>query len=272
MLKRLLIHLLFFTLFIGDLSAAAADRIGIVLLHGKWGNPSRNISKLAASMKSRGFAVITPLMPWSREREYDIDYPGAMGILDNAVRELRKEGATVVVVAGHSMGANASIAYAAYGHEKIDAVIAIAPGHTPDRPGYHLNIESSLNEAIEMIKTGRGSEKATFSDLNSGGRSAAVSMSAATYVSYNDPLGMASMPISTSKVTQQIPLFWIIAGPEDVLYGAGRAYVYDRWPRHPFSRYLVLNSTHLSAPDDAEADILQWLDLLSRAGTMTNGK
>jgi acetyl esterase/lipase len=272
MLKRFILHLLFLTLFIGNLSAATADKIGIGLLHGKWGDPSRNISKLAASMKSRGFVVITPLMPWSREREYDIAYPAAMGILDDAVRELHRKGASVVVMAGHSMGANASIAYAAYGHEKIDAVIAIAPGHTPDRPKYHQNIESSLNEASEMIKAGRGREKATFGDLNSGGRSAGINMSAEAYLSYNDPLGMASMPISTSKVTQHIPLFWIVAGPEDVLYSAGKAYVYDRWPQHPLSRYLVLNSTHLNAPDDAENDILQWLDALSPANTETNRK
>ncbi len=114
------------------------------------------------------------------------------------------------MLAGHSMDANAAIAYAAYGHEKIDAVIAIAPGHTPDLQQYHLNIESSLNKPNEMIKAGKGGETELFIDLN-GGKSISFNMTAATYCSYNDPEEMASMPISAAKVTQQIPHFRILA-------------------------------------------------------------
>ena len=59
-------------------------------------------------------------------------HTAALNIVDNNIQELRKKGATLIIPAGHRMNVKSAIAYAAYGHEKIDAVIAIAPGHTPD--------------------------------------------------------------------------------------------------------------------------------------------
>ena len=255
--------LILFAFFSGDVHAATEKKVGVVLLHGKWGNPSQHINTLATSLNEKGYIVTTPLMPWSKSRGYDIDYPAALGIVENNIRELRKKGATVIVLAGHSMGANASIAYAAYGHEKIDAVIAIAPGHTPDLYKYHINIESSLNKATEMIKSGQGGESESFIDLNSGGRSVNINMTAAVYSSYNNPDGMASMPISATNVTQRVPLFWILAGPEDVLYNSGKNYVFEKWPSNPLNTYLVLNVTHLSAPDNAKEEILKWINTLT---------
>ena len=158
--------LIFFSFFYCDVHAATENKVGVVLLHGKWGNPSQHINTLATSLKENGYIVLTPLMPWSKSRGYDIDYPAALGIIENNIQELRKKGAKVIVVAGHSMGANASIAYAACGHEIIDAVIAIAPGHTPDLYKYHINIESSLNKATEMIKSGQGGERERESHLS----------------------------------------------------------------------------------------------------------
>ena len=254
--------LILFSFFACDVYAATKNTVGVVLLHGKWGNPSQHINTLATSLKEKGYIVLTPLMPWSKLRGYDIDYQAALGIVGNNIQELRKKGAKVIILAGHSMGANASIAYAAYGDEKIDAVIAIAPGHTPDLHKYHMNIESSLNKANEMIKAGRKGESESFVDLN-GGRSVSINMTAATYCSYNDPCGMASMPVSASKVTQRIPLFWILAGPDDVLYNAGKGYVFEKWPSNPLNAYLILNATHLSAPDNAKDEILKWIDTLS---------
>ena len=240
------------------LSSAAERKIGVVLMHGKWGSPDRNINELAASMKSKGFMVSTPVMPWSIHRGYDADYPAALEIVDRSVRELRNAGATLVVVAGHSMGANAAVAEAAYGHEPIDGVVAIAPGHAPEQPGYHQKIEESLKLAMEMVKAGRGDEPDQFLDINAG-RSSTVAMTAAAYMSYNDPSGMGSMPVSAAKVKQPIPLLWIVAGPGDVLYRQGRGYVFERWPSHPKNSYLVIDSSHYKAPDDAIGDVVAWL-------------
>jgi pimeloyl-ACP methyl ester carboxylesterase len=244
-----------------SVSSAADRKVGIVLLHGKWGSPDKNIDRLASSLRGSGFDVITPVMPWSRQRGYDADYPAAIVSIDDSVRELRKDGATVVVVAGHSMGANAAIAAAAYGHEAVDAVIAIAPGHTPDQPIYRNKVAASLEDAKAMISAGKGAEKGSFLDLNAG-RESTAPMAAAVYASYNDPNGMASMPITASKVKAGIPLLWIIAGPEDVLYKQGQGYVFDSWPLHPKNKYAIMNTTHLNAPNEAIGEVIEWINAL----------
>ncbi len=111
---------------------AAADRIGVVLMHGKWGDPGRNIDGLARALRAQDVLVATPLMPWGRGRDYDADYPRALREIDDEVAKLKEQGARTIVIAGHSFGANAAFAYAASGRE-ISGLIALGPGHTPER-------------------------------------------------------------------------------------------------------------------------------------------
>ena len=147
--------------FSGSLCAATENKVGVVLIHGKWGNPSQ-FNSLAKLMKNKEYMVLAPLMPWSKVRGYDVDYSAALEIVTGNIQELRNSGSTVIVLAGHSKGANAAIAYTAYGPEKIDAVIAIAPGHMPEIAPYQESIQSSINKAKEMIDSGRGDERALF--------------------------------------------------------------------------------------------------------------
>ena len=113
----------------GSLFASTENKVGVVLIHGKWGKSSQ-FNSLATSMRNKGYMVLTPLMPWSKVRGYDVDYSSALEIVTSNIEELRQSGSAFIVLGGHSKGANAAIAYAAYGREKIDAVIAIAPGHS----------------------------------------------------------------------------------------------------------------------------------------------
>ncbi len=89
--------LILLSVFSGDLFAANESKVGIVLLHGKWGNPSKHINNLAESMRSSGYIVLTPLMPWSKYKGYDRDYPAALEIIDQNIKELRNKGATLNV-------------------------------------------------------------------------------------------------------------------------------------------------------------------------------
>ncbi|MEI8033470.1 MAG: hypothetical protein WCH05_09010 [Chlorobiaceae bacterium] len=58
--------LLLLSMFASGFALAAGRQVGVVLLHGKWGDPSRHIGNPARSMRSRGSLVVTPLMLWSR--------------------------------------------------------------------------------------------------------------------------------------------------------------------------------------------------------------
>src|SRR5512137_1159663 len=163
--------------------------VGIVLMHGKWaGPPAPPIQFLATALRAEGFKVITPVMPWGRQRMYDADYPTALSEIEASVEILRKKGAKRIIVAGHSFGANASIAYAASGRD-VDGVIAIAPGHCPDLDSFG----ASVAKARQMIAKGKGEETASFDD-NPQGQSRTISTTAKIYLSFFDPDGLGVMP------------------------------------------------------------------------------
>lgn len=127
-MKRLIYTLLFLFTFAAS-PLHAEGKTGVVLMHGKWGTslPGSPVGKLASYLRNEGFLVAAPEMPWSRERGLDKPYEDAMSEIDEIVKQLRDQGATRVVVGGHSMGANAAIGYGAR-REGLAGVMAIAPG------------------------------------------------------------------------------------------------------------------------------------------------
>lgn len=241
---------------------AATAQVGIVLMHGKWGSPRTHINTLAESLRAQGYRVVTPLMAWSRARGYDVGYPESLQEIADQVRALRAGGVTQVFVAGQSFGANAALAYAARGAASIDGVIAIAPGHTPDQPGFRAGVASGLRQAQALVAAGRGDEFAVYDDFNSGRRDR-FRMQASTYVSYFDPAGWAAMPLSAQQVKVATPLLWILGGEADILSQAGKAYAFDLWPAHPASRYHVVDSNHLDAPTASVALVTDWLSAVT---------
>jgi len=121
----------------------AEEKVGVLLMHGKWGTslPRSPIGKLAEALESEGYLVAAPDMPWSRDRGYDKTYEESMSEIDEIVKELRNRGATKIVVGGHSIGANAALGYGAR-REGLAGILAIAPGHIPEVKGYQNKIDN----------------------------------------------------------------------------------------------------------------------------------
>jgi esterase/lipase len=233
--------------------------VGIVLIHGKWGNPNGNTKSLAEALKTNGYNVATPLMPWSVKRSYDVPYQEAINELDEIVKQFRSKGLSRIYVMGTSFGANGPIAYAAYGKYPINGVIAIAPGHLVDTPDSFKLFGRSLYIANDMIKDGKGEEVATFQDVN-GGKRRDFSMKASTYASYFDPNGMGSISLSSKKVTQQIPIAVLLGGSHDYSASLGKGYFYNNWPAHPKNVYMTLEGAeHTNAPEFAIDTVMKWL-------------
>lgn len=237
-------------------SAAGESYVGIVLIHGKGGNPSGHIAPLVRALSSQGFRVSAPSMPWSKQRAYDADYSSALAEIEAAANSLREKGAKKIIVGGHSLGANAAIAYAASGRD-VDGVIAIAPGHVPDSAMWRDAFGPSVEKARQMIAEGKGDTADTFADLNQG-KSTSIQTTAKIYLSYFDPEGLGSMPSSVAKFSRPIPFLWVI-GTKDRLMQQGEAYAFARAPKHSNSKYLVVEADHLSTPTDASAQIVEWL-------------
>lgn len=236
-----------------------ANGIGVVLLHAKGSVPdTRNMSALASALESRGYAVSAPEMAWSRNRMYDATYDEAMSEIGRAVEALRQKGASKVVVAGQSMGANAALGYAA-ARNGADGIIAMAPGHTPELGKTRRNAAADVQRAKDLIEFGDGKEKQAFSDTNQGKRSTA-SATAEVYLSWFDPGGPAVMPKNAAAFGKPIPLLIIVGSREPL--AKGQDYIFDKAPPHPGSKFMTVDTDHNGVPGAATDEILAWLGSL----------
>ena len=237
------------------LEAACPDvGVGVVLLHGKAGTPTGRVADLAAALQRDGFRVAVPTMPWAEDRIYSASYEDALRQIDGEVRALRREGAGLVAVAGHSLGANAAIGYGAWTH--ADAIVALAPAHYPDQTRMRERFAADVSRARELIAAGRGGEKQTFSDLNQD-TPLQVTATAEAYLSWFDPEGPAVMPRNAAAFKAPTPLLVVIGAGERT--ARWRHYFFDKAPPHPKSAFTVVSGEHVEVPDRAIAQVQEWL-------------
>ena len=96
--------------------ALAQDKLGVIILHGKQGTPTGNqgLSVIASNLQAAGHKVVVPLMPWGRGswETINVTVEEVLALLDSQAAQLRAQGATRIVVIGHSLGACVGLAYA----------------------------------------------------------------------------------------------------------------------------------------------------------------
>ena len=237
---------------------------GIVLLHGKGGQPGGGyIAGLAEALRSEGAIVIAPRMAWSgvqgQPDKYDVPYEQALSHITPAIEQLKAQGATKIVVAGQSLGANAAIGYAARHGSGLAAIVALAPGHTPERAIFRSKVADGVARAKELVASGKGATLGSYPDLNCG-RSLTVRATAAAYISFFSPEGPALIPRNAAAMPA-IPLLWVI-GRSDRCSPAGRGYAFDRAAKHPKSRYVEVEADHFETPNVARRAVIAWLTAL----------
>lgn len=245
----------------------ATEKVGVVLMHGKspGGPDDPSLSSLVGKMNSAGMVVLVPNMPWSRQRYIDVPWETAMVEIDNHVKQLRAEGATRIVLAGHSMGCPAAMSYAA-NRKGVDAIVLLAPGHSPllyyqglpQAPFRSWVVKESIDKAREMVASQRGDEaNVSFGDINQG-RRAQVWTTPRTFLSYFEPNSDAEMSVTAPRVPPEVPVLWVI-GDGDSLIKLGRDYVFNKLPPNPHSKYLEISANHLSTPAKAADQVIEWL-------------
>jgi len=236
--------------------AAAADdkACAVIVLHGKWGSPQQ--VAVFAHRLDPPCTGRTLEMPWSQRRDYDADYPQALREIAAQVKELRAQGYRHVLLAGHSFGANAVLAYGAEVGD-VDGLIALAPGHAP-RQMYRSGLtRAAVEQARELVAAGKGDETVSITDANQG-RQRGERMKASVLLSYFDPGGWGDIPTTTARLKPGLPLLWVV-GTGDPAYRFGSAYAYDKAPANPASRYLTVESDHAGTAEAALPAVLEWL-------------
>ena len=236
---------------------------GIVLMHGKGGSPGGLVGTLAAALQDNGALATMPSMPWQgsqgRPRGYSETYEQALARIDRLVADLKSRGAQKIVVAGQSLGANAALGYAARRGKGLAAVVALAPGHTPERAAFMTAVADGVAAARKLVASGRGHVPVMLPDINQGQRFE-VSATPAAYLSFFDPAGPAVMPRNVVAMPA-LPLLWVI-GRSDPLYPLGESYAYGRAPKHAKSKYLVVEAGHRDTPHAARQEVVAWLRML----------
>ena len=105
-------------------AVAAETPLGVIVMHGKWGAPDRQVDVLARALEKAGYRVSVPEMPWSQRRAYDRPVESADTEIDAELEKLKASGAARIVVAGHSLGASYALHYA--GRRDVDGVCPLA--------------------------------------------------------------------------------------------------------------------------------------------------
>ena len=125
------------------------------------------------------------------------------------------------------------------------------------RPGAWVEWELAGTRAL--VAAGQGERRHLFPDLNVG-QAFEVEASAKAWLSYFEPEGLANMPRNCARMPA-MPFLWVI-GRQDNLFAGGSAYAFDRAPRHPMSRYVVVEADHMATPDRARGEVAAWLRAL----------
>ena len=173
--------------------------------------------------------------------------------INAAVLQLRKEGVEKVFVAGHSMGANAALGYAARGYQ-FDGLILFAPGHVPGIPGFAEKVADSVEKARKMIASGQGNEKASFTDFNQGSHST-VQTTADIYLSWFDPQGPAVMSTNAAKVSPSTPVFCVDGRERYPKCGNVRSHLASDVPVES----ITVNAEHRDVPNNAATEAVEWM-------------
>lgn len=234
--------------------ACAEEKLGIVLLHDKNGGGDKPLSDLVRQLRNVGFSVLTPEMPWSKRRGFDATYQQALIEIGLAVEELHLSGCTRVAVAGHGLGANAALGYAA-SRGGVFAIVALAPSHDPDR---HREVFlPDVRKARSLMHSAGGHTRSLFMDINLD-RDYDLSTTAEVYLSFNDPDGAAVMPKNAAALKEPVPLLWVV-GLRDPLRHLGRTYAYTKAPSHPKSSYEEIPADHQNVPREGARLVAEWL-------------
>lgn len=236
--------------------ACAQNPLGVVVLHGKQGMPAVEVLEpVVSAIRSAGFLVDVPEMPWSARRIYDATFAQSLSEIDLAVDRLRKAGATRIVVAGMSMGGPAVFAYAAT--RKVDGVVALAPAHDPvNDPAMRTpRFLESVARAQQLIAGGKGDDLEVFPEINRDVFT--VRATPRIWLSYWDPDGSNSMPRNAQAFPSAIPVLIVVTSRDP--FPQDEEYLLRKTPPHALSELVRVSVPHLQVPKAASEQTVAWL-------------
>ena len=230
--------------------------IGIVIMHGKGGSPTKYVSYLASSLEEKGYLVANLEMPWSGRREYDVNVDAATKEVQSALETLRSKGAKKLFVAGHSLGALFALYYA--GKHLVDGVIALGPGGSVSTPIYREKLGESVERARRLLTEGKANEKTRFTDYEGARDTYPVITTPVAYLSWLDPEGAMSLIRAVKAMNPRIPVLYVAPKRDYPILLKAKHVIFSALPPHPLTKLYEPDSTHLDGPSASRDEILRW--------------
>jgi hypothetical protein len=247
-------------------SARLATPTGVVLMHGKSGDPKEpnsNINTLASSLRSIGCRVIEPEMPWSKRRYMSVPYELSQTEIAAHVAQLRSSGSVKIIVGGISLGANGALCYAAR-TGGVDGLMLFSLGQWPEYLTVHRkeHVEAAAR-AQEMIKAGKGDQMGNWHDTNSG-RAFTSGATANVYFSYHDRSGPVAVTPNFRRLDDSLPLLAVMAQSDQPDANRTQS-LFNARVRPATSQFVMLEqgANHFNTPDMGRSIATAWLQRLS---------
>ena len=240
-----------------------ATKIGVVLMHGKGGSPSKHVAELAESLKQRGFLIANVEMPWSGRRDYDVDVAAAEKEVESALNSLREKGGQKLFVAGHSQGGLFALYFGS--RHPVDGVIAIAPGGNVGSPVFREKLGDAVALARKLIAEGKGDEKTRLSDYEGSRGITPVITTPAVYLSWFDPDGAMNEAAAARSMNPAVPVLFIVPTGDYPGNLRAKQQVFDALPKNQHSKLYEPSSSHLNAASASISEIIEWTTTVANA-------
>ena len=237
-------------------AAAQLPGIGIVIMHGKGGSPTKHVADLAASLEGKGYLVANLDMPWSGQRDYDANVAAAEKQVESALESLRAKGAAKLFVAGHSQGGLFALYFG--GKHPVDGIVAIAPGGSVGSPIFREKLGAAVAQARQLVADGKGDEKARLLDFESSRGTYPIVATPANYLAWFDPDGAMNQVIAMKNMNPKVPVLFIAPKGDYPGLQKIKQSMFDALPRHPLTKLYEPDATHLGAPSASLDEILRW--------------
>ena len=233
-----------------------APSIGFVIMHGKGGAPRWYVSDLASSLEGKGFLVANVEMPWSGRRSYDVSVDRAIGEVASTLDALRSKGARHVFIVGHSLGGLFALHFG--GRQRVDGIIAIAPGGDVSNPVFREKLGEAVNRARKLVSEGKGDEKARLSDYEGAAGTYPVIAAPSVYLSWFDPDGAMNQTAAVKGVIPAVPVLFIVPTGDYPGLRRVKDHFFLLLPKHPRTRLHEPDASHVSAPWASRDEISRW--------------
>lgn len=239
----------------------ASNAIGVVVMHGKGGMPTRYVADLAATLDNNGFLVANLEMPWSGRRDYDVDIATAEAEVLTAMQNLQAKGARKFFLAGHSQGGLFAMYFA--GRHKIDGVAAMAPGGYADGQLTRAKLSDSVAKAKQLVAEGKGTEKERLFDFEGFRGTYPIVVAPAIYLEWFNPDGAMTIETGIKKMSADVPVLFIVPTNDHPALLKAKQMLFDALPKNPDSRLYEPSSDHLGAPSASRDEIMRWMQQIS---------